>query len=174
MLLYFVIIFSHNAMSRPTFHYDEKPVRAGGVLFYATIDGKRHYLLRKGKKHWGDIGGKTEISDKSIMDMLIREVTEETNNVLFDVSHTTDEAKQALSNHLENTDFNLFYCEKAKYILLRVEVDASVYGLDMSRFGTHESTGKKMSHSFSWVHSVDLKTIHPRIKYSNFCHSVFN
>ena len=33
---------------RPTFYYDNKPVRAGGILFYVNDNGNRMYLLRKG------------------------------------------------------------------------------------------------------------------------------
>ena len=73
---------------RPTFTYNEQPVRAAGLLAYVVIDGTKHYLLRSEKKgRWSDIGGKTDAVDEDIISVVVREVTEETNNHLFSRSH---------------------------------------------------------------------------------------
>ena len=66
--------------TRPTFTYDGDPVRAGGCLFFIKQNNEIYYLLRKGKRDWGDIGGKTDEKDTCITDTIIREVVEETNN----------------------------------------------------------------------------------------------
>ena len=69
---------------RPTFIYNGQPVRAAGLLAYVTIEGRKHYLLRSEKRgRWSDIGGKTDAMDEDIISVVVREVTEETNNHLF-------------------------------------------------------------------------------------------
>ena len=82
--------------NRPTFYYENQPVRAGGILFYVKENGVKKYLLRKGKREWGDIGGKTDVGDRDIMSTIIREVVEETNGKLLDASHTNVEAWRSL------------------------------------------------------------------------------
>ena len=61
--------------TRPTFTYNDDPVRAGGCLFFIKHDNEIYYLLRKGKRDWGDIGGKTDEKDKCITDTIIRAVS---------------------------------------------------------------------------------------------------
>ena len=69
---------------RPTFMYNNQPVRAAGLLLYVKEKGKIYYLLRSGKKRdWSDIGGKTDKKDTDIISTVVRETTEETNNKLF-------------------------------------------------------------------------------------------
>ena len=86
---------------RPTFKYNNKPVRAAGLLVYCTVGGQRHYLLRSEKKgRWSDIGGKTDEVDEDIIAVVVREVTEETNNHLFSAVHDYSQAYTFLDNKL--------------------------------------------------------------------------
>ena len=75
---------------RKVFFYENKrhqPVRAAGVLFfYLGTDGKPVYLLQqqleKGMLQYFDFGGKIEDGDKSIEELVVRELTEETNGLI--------------------------------------------------------------------------------------------
>ena len=76
---------------RPTFYYNNvNPIRACGVLFYRkntdlTID---FLMIKKfDTNYFEDIGGKTDKVDICLLDTLIREVKEETNNkILLDLT----------------------------------------------------------------------------------------
>ena len=67
-------------MERPTFAFRGNPVRAAGLIVYTLDNDKEWMLLRECKNKWSDIGGKTEPGDKTIIDTIVREVCEETNN----------------------------------------------------------------------------------------------
>ena len=161
--------------TRPTFQYDGKPVRAGGILFYTNINNNIFYLLRKGKKDWGDIGGKTDEKDKMIMDTIIREVVEETNNVLLNENHTVQEATAALRTLVECSSRDIFYIKKAKYLLLKVELNSEIYYKNMKRFGLKEQTDDwEMNHYYKWTEKIQRNKIHPRLRYSEHFFKIFN
>ena len=123
-----------SAKDRPTFTYNEQPVRAAGLLAYVVIDGTKHYLLRSEKKgRWSDIGGKTDAVDEDIISVVVREVTEETNNHLFSMSHNYEQAYEFLSNLLRNEELEIHYCPKGKYILIKVELDVKYKNLDTEK-----------------------------------------
>ena len=161
-------------MDRPTFYYNDKPVRAGGILFYVNNNGRKEYLLRKGKKHWGDVGGKTDKVDNSILDTIVREVVEETNFKLLDHSHTKKEAREALEKILETTpNLDTYYSDISKYILLVCELPIETRHLSMKRFGLAETTCV-MKHYFRWWSFIDRKKLHPRLRFHREYYQIFN
>ena len=161
---------------RPTFYLDGKPIRAGGCLFYVLKDGKREYLLRNTKwpkPNWSDIGGKTDKTDTTFMDTIVREVAEETNFKLLSCHHNKTEAIDALYSLL-NTAEEAYYDDRSKYITLLCEVSNQVRNLPMNRFGLREGTDK-MDHYYRWTHVKHLKrhAMHPRLRFHPDYNDIF-
>ena len=157
-----------NDNTRPTFEYNSQPVRAAGILITTIEHGKTYYLLRsthKGK--WSDIGGKTDIRDTDIISTIVREAVEETNHKLLSPYHTYKQAYEMLNVLLRNEEFEIFYCPRAKYILIKVMFDTSVKNLSMKRFGRQENN---TDHYYAWVNRVQRQKLHPRLK----CHSQYD
>tara|TARA_B110000977_G_scaffold170038_1_gene220431 strand:- start:542 stop:778 length:237 start_codon:yes stop_codon:yes gene_type:complete len=68
---------------RPTFYYNNQPVRAAGVLLWTRHKGRIMRLFRKVNGEFEDIGGKSDAKDRDELDIAIREVCEETRGKLF-------------------------------------------------------------------------------------------
>lgn len=160
---------------RPTFTYNGHPVRAAGLLAYVTENGQKHYLLRSEKKgRWSDIGGKTDAMDEDIISVVVREVTEETNNHLFSPVHSYEQAYTFLDELLRGEELEIHYCPKGKYILLKLELDIKYKNLDMKRFGLKEKTdGWTMDHYYSWVPNIYRNKLHPRLRYHTDYYNLF-
>jgi hypothetical protein len=161
--------------NRPTFTFNNQPVRAAGLLLYTVQDKEPYYLMRSGKKRdWSDIGGKTDIKDADILSTIVREVTEETNNKLFSPYHGYEQAYELLDLILRNQELTVFYSPKAKYILVKVEMDSSLKNLPMKRFGLKEKTdGWEMNHYFKWIKNIQRHKMHPRLKYHKDFYNIF-
>ena len=126
------------------------PVKAGGVIFkYNDL-----YLLQQNtdekytgnpKKFysWCDFGGKKEKEDENILETIIRELREETNNVLTNI----------------NFDNNIYYyIPNAKYLLIINTVDNKI---DENLFGNKEiKTGRMRRCQWKNIFKVNL---HPRL-----------
>lgn len=143
-------------MDRPTFYYENQPVRAAGMLFQHGDT----YLLRRCKGKWSDIGGKTDAKDNCILDTMVREVVEETNGQLFG-NDTFEEASKKLFAYLETAEFEVRYAKRSKYLLFIVQVGS---GFDKSteRFGVMEGG---MKHEYKWLRTV--KNLNYRLKELN-------
>lgn len=158
---------------RPTFKYKNQDVKAGGILFFVRNRDKKFYLLRK-HKNWSDIGGKTEPTDNDILDTIVREVVEETNNVLLDPSHNKQQATDALRKLLDETPvLDIFYNKGAKYVMLKVELPEHLYYMDNKRFGKTEETTSQ-DHYFSWINIVARQKLHPRLRFHLNYKNIFN
>ena len=145
-------------MARPTFEYKNQPVKAAGLLVWTQSNGKKWTLFRKYKGKWTDIGGKTSEQDKSIVDTVVREVCEETNNSLF---CTDDEdCASKVRNIIENHSSKMFYDAKCKYLLFHCRVDASLLSKPLSRFGEAEGLKK---HEYQWVTAMP-RPLHFRLR----------
>ena len=59
--------------------------KASGILIRTKIGDEQFYFMTLEKKRglWGDIGGKRDKKDNSILETAIREFNEETNNLFF-------------------------------------------------------------------------------------------
>jgi len=152
---------------RPTFIYNGQPVRAAGILPYTTLNLQKEYLFRWTKKGAGDIGGKTDETDRDIIDTIVRETTEETNGKLF-----TTRSHEILDHILRNEELEIFYCPKGKYILVKVELDIAVRKLNMKRFGLKEN-GAVTNHYYSWTPRVNRQKLHPRLKFHTEYNKIF-
>lgn len=105
-------------------------ITAGGCLFYKIVDGEIWLLLIKysSPEHplLDDFGGKADITDRSIMQTIMRELSEETNGII-----TGEDIE-----HLVNVS-PAFYNKQSKYYVKVVCVDNSFYP-DTTVFGDFE------------------------------------
>ena len=127
---------------RPTFQYKGRPVRAAGILFVCTLNGKRLRLMRRYKGKWQDIGGKTEQVDANYIETAIRETCEETNGQLFGGADCRERLTELLKSPVQ-----LQYNQKCKYVMITCELDVKILKESMERFGLSEGAVK---HSFKW------------------------
>ena len=136
---------------RPTFYYNNdktKNIRAGGILFYKTIDNLKYFLFIDNKySNWiEDLGGKTDLQDKSIMNTIIREVDEETNNLI-----KKDKIYECLHKNSQK-----FYNEYSKYLLYVIEANDYISNLTTEDFGEKEShTG--FTREILWIPQNEIK-----------------
>jgi 8-oxo-dGTP pyrophosphatase MutT (NUDIX family) len=137
---------------RPTFYIDGFELRAGGVLFYRTIQDKKEILMIKKGERWEDIGGKTDIGDTCIEDTVAREVDEETNSVI---------KKQYIRKQLD-TGFPVY--SATKYVLYFIKANQYERKLCTEDFGTTEFVDN-ICRTLHWISLENVKTItlHPRL-----------
>jgi len=134
---------------RPTFYTKtHKPIRAGGVLFIK--DDK--YLLQKKHKEDGyeysDFGGKTDSVDNNILDTIIREVKEETNNHII---LTSSQLEKAIKK----------YCLSSKYLLFIIKTNHD-FEKKISLMGTQEMNSD-IIRTIGWF-KPEYKYYHPRLR----------
>ncbi|ARF09557.1 hypothetical protein Indivirus_1_180 [Indivirus ILV1] len=114
----------HN--NRPTFYLNDDsscPVRAGGILFYRyDEDTNEYYLLMiHSRNKYEDFGGCSDIQDKSIEDMITREVEEESNGIF---------GKKYIMNLISKE--KPIYIKYCKYVLYFIKIneiyDTKIFG----------------------------------------------
>lgn len=117
--------------NRPTFYLDEaeteKPVRAGGVIFYRRVENKIDVLLVENKGYYEDLGGCTDEGDKDIYDTVAREVEEESNNIF---------KRARLRKRILKADY--VYMTRSKYIVYIIEASKKEAKLKQADFGDRE------------------------------------
>jgi len=143
-------------MVRPTFEYQQQPVKACGLLLWTVSKGKKWTLFRKHKGKWADMGGKTDAVDNTIIDTVVREVCEETNNSLF---CTDDEDCASKVRNIVRSS-KMFYDAKCKYLLFHCKVDNKLFDLPLSRFGEAEGSKK---HEYGWFSAIP-RPLHFRLR----------
>jgi len=146
-------------MVRPTFEYENKPVKAAGLLVWTESKGKKWTLFRKYKGKWSDMGGKTDAVDNNIIDTVVREVCEETNNSLFckDDKDCASKVRDMLAASLHGN--KMVYVPKCKYLLFHCRCD-DIFDLSLSRFGVAE---QKLAHQYGWF-TAPPRPIHFRLR----------
>lgn len=117
---------------RPTFFTKNgNPIRAGGVLF---THKKLGYLMQKvetkdSNYKYTDFGGKTDAVDLDIVDTILRELREETNNELI-ISRDLLE-KKSIKKYLSESKYLIF--------IIRVKSD---FALEIENMGDEEICNK--------------------------------
>lgn len=150
-------------VDRPTFYHNGQPVRAAGILLWTHKGNKTMRLLNKCNRNFEDLGGKTDVGDKTPLDTAIREACEETNNHIFSNRHTFQECANLLYDHAMDS-MDVQYNEQSKYLLFRIRVHPSILDMDMRRFGRTEKTEwGVLNHYFQWRWSLPLD-LHPRLR----------
>jgi hypothetical protein len=117
--------------TRPTFYLDgdkEKPIKAGGVLFYRINRKKKdiEFLLIRNRNQYEDFGGRTDSIDKEILDTVCREVDEESNNIF---------KKDVIQKQLTTAPI---YSGWSKYIIYLLELKNNHYNVRTKKFGKKE------------------------------------
>ena len=150
---------------RPTFYHAERPVRAAGILLWTKYDNRTMWLLNKCHRNFEDLGGKTDVCDRTPLDTAIREACEETNNSIFSNKHTFKECADMLYEHAIDS-MDVQYNDRSKYLLFRVHVHPSILSLDMRRFGRTEKTEwGVLQHYFQWRWKKPFHNqLHPRLR----------
>ena len=147
-------------MERPTFAFCGNPVRAAGLLVCTKVNGEDWTLLRRSKKKWSDIGGKTEPGDKNIADTIVREVCEETNHALFSENDSFETCDKKLRGILKD-NLEVKYDKKCKYLIVKCYVPKSLMNLPTERFGEAE----KETHHYEWFRTFPKCTeLHYRLR----------
>ena len=99
---------------RPTFYLNDdtdKPLRAGGVLFYRKNPDTDKYeiMLIHSRDKYEDFGGRTDKIDKTIIQTVAREVYEESNKIF---------KKKFIRSKLKKTEpIYIKYCKYALYFI---------------------------------------------------------
>ena len=121
-----------------------KPVLAAGLILYRMNESKMHLLMVSDPKI-SDIGGKVEHIDKSVHETVVREVLEETNNIL---SITLDRLKNCTQ----------IYIPSSKYVIHILKANDSEKNLSSSDFGDKEinDSDKSLKRDIIWI---DLTTM---------------
>jgi len=150
--------------TRPTFYHDGRPVRAAGILLWTHKGNKIIRLLNKYNHKFEDLGGKTDVGDKTPLDTAIREACEETNNHIFSNRHTFQECATLLYDHAMDS-MDVQYSRQSKYLLFRIHVHPSILDMDMRRFKRTEKTEWGiLQHYFQWRWKVPFHNqLHPRL-----------
>lgn len=151
--------------TRPTFYHEGRPVRAAGILLWTRDGNKILRLLNKCNRKFEDLGGKTDVRDKTALDTAIREACEETNNSIFSRNHSFKECADMLYKHAMDS-IDVQYNDRSKYLMFRVYVDPSILSIDMRRFGRTEKTEwGVLKHYFQWRWTVPFNNqLHPRLR----------
>jgi len=137
-------------MNRPTFYtLDRQPIRAGGILLYRFSTELEFLMIRNTEQRYEDIGGKTDIGDKTIENTIIREAFEETNGLLNPVIPVGTASR---------------YFANGKYFLYLVKANSYERQLTSEQFGTVE-IHDGINRTIHWVPQKSLANldIHPRL-----------
>ncbi len=149
-------------IDRPTFYLNDdisSPVRAGGVLFYRYDDhqDKYHLLMIYSRNNYEDFGGCSDAQDKSIEDMVSREVEEESNGI-FKKQYIYDLISKEKPVYIK-------YC---KYVLYFIQIN-EIY--DPEIFGDKEICDG-FDRTVEWIEYDDYKT--KKINFRLNTHEVLN
>jgi len=119
-------------------------ISACGVLFYKVVDNKVKLLLINYHKQkdscLDDFGGKIKVMDKSLVNAMTREVSEETNYII---------TPEYLNIVIYRYSTRTFYNRHAKYYMWLVEVDNTFYP-DTTIFGDYELLRHTNSRKTRW------------------------
>lgn len=153
---------SINTTSRKLFNYDnlseskviqsmldlsqmyENTISACGCLFYRKETSKELQLLliKYDDPEWprfDDFGGKIDITDNTVVDAIIRETSEETNDVI---------SSNIITDLINNDTTKTFYNKKSKYLVKLIKVD-STFCNNSDIFGNIE-LHDSISRTISW------------------------
>jgi ADP-ribose pyrophosphatase YjhB (NUDIX family) len=111
---------------RPTFYLNddqEKPLRAGGVMFYRFDMEEFDYklLLIYSRDKYEDFGGCTDAVDDNIKETVSREVEEESNKI-FSQKYILDNIKDDKSVYIKHCKYILYFME------LEEKYDPEIFG----------------------------------------------
>jgi hypothetical protein len=125
-------------------------ISAAGCLFYKdTTNGKELLLIKYADPTWpklDDLGGKVDNMDKSIIETIVREVGEESNNII---------SESQIRSLLAKKENMHIYNKQSKYYLILVKVDEGFFS-DTSVFGNKEEHDK-IIRRINWYNFPKIK-----------------
>lgn len=140
--------FNYNNLSESQFIYTRNksktfkyPISAAGCIFYKT-NNKQILLAKYDDPKWNrldDLGGVVDGGDNNVFDTIIREVSEETNNVIN---------KKMMTKFIYGGKYKYFYNVKSKYFCIVIKVPNN-FIVDTSVFGSIE-THDNIRRIISW------------------------
>ena len=129
--------------SRPTFNLDDdedKPVKAGGVIFYRFKKNIMELLIISSRGGLEDIGGCTDKKDKDIYSTVSREVEEESNSIF---------TQKNIKKRIKKSD-TYIYNKRSKYVIFIIPATTKEEKLKSSHFGKKE-IHDDIKRTISWI-----------------------
>lgn len=127
----------------------ENPITAAGCLFYKTFKNAKYLLLINYKDpKWpllDDLGGKTDMEDKTIFETVIRETMEETNNIIDPSNYFKSEEK-----------YKTFYTPESKYLCVLIQ-EAPDFHMNPQIFGDTEHKDNILRNIKWYKYTPELK-----------------
>lgn len=136
-------------MSKKCFTLNNKLVNACGLILYTKRDDDLYLLLIKNNKgKYEDIGGKVENTDIDIYSTCLREVSEETNDLInrFSLKERLIDVKKC----------KIIYNYKSKYLIFLIEATDQEKMLSSEMFGDIENFSKK-NRTVDWISLNNFK-----------------
>jgi 8-oxo-dGTP pyrophosphatase MutT (NUDIX family) len=156
---------------QPIFAYNRDTtckISAAGILYYKKIGGKIQVLVFQNQdfKKLEDLGGKTDISDKSPLETACREAEEETKKKI---------SKETSHKILKSVE--PIYIPESSYLLYIAEASEEIQSLVQEDFGSTEECNNKekswvLNRIINWMPLEDFLdnsigyNIHPRLTYA--------
>lgn len=149
---------------RPHFYHRHQMFVSAGIIPY-TVDnaGKYQFLLQRltdedRKWTYEDFGGKSNVCDRSIMDIAIRECYEETNSM-------EEFNPEFLKQQIADSRTVIYRIPAYKYMLYLTYVPVELLNLDLSKFGTRNDEDNRVLEwvSYSTLMGFDDQEFHPRL-----------
>lgn len=142
---------------RVTFETNGREIKSGGVILYKFENGSIYLLLSYVRgKGYSDLGGKSDMFDKSPEDIVSRETYEESNTLID---------RYEIDRRLKD---NWIYIAVSKYILYYVKANERESQLVREDFGFREYGGEERT--IDWIPLSYVKNIdfHPRLEDNYF------
>ena len=139
----------------------DNSISACGCLFYKIYNNELYLLLISyADPKWpklDDFGGQIDSDDNSVLDAIIRETSEESNNLI---------SEKIIKKLLINNKYETFYNKTSKYYNFAIKVDNDFFH-DTKVFGVLEKTDN-IKRTISWYKYNDVKSkISLRIAFNN-------
>lgn len=149
----------YNIVPKNELNVFENTISACGVLFYRLNNNNIELLLIKYEdKNWprlDDFGGQIDLEDKNILEVIYREASEETNE-LIDISKVIK----------KYNNIKYFYNKKSKYYFMLIEVD-NKFATNTQIYGNIEFHDN-IKRTISWYNYKEVKNnIAYRLLYCN-------
>ena len=160
-------------MSKHNFYFNgdkSKQIKAAGILFTKTDKNGEKYILVQEIEHNGttffaDFGGKIEDNDIKVMDLVSRELLEESNNAFFRYNNKKKNYfnQKEISSYIYINKYKYFYIQKSKYFLYITNFTKDIK-LDFNKVGLFEQLDK-IKRKVKWVKISEYinNELHPRL-----------
>ena len=126
-------------------------ITSGGVLFYKNNNNNnRDFLMIKNidRDKYEDFGGCVDFKDSNVIDTIVRELLEESNNV-FNKFINKDDLEKLLINSSK------YYNTNNKYLLIIAKLPISMNTIDLKDFGNKEKHDN-INRCVEWINEDEL------------------